>query len=213
MSESKADAEAIAMIELDQATYEKRFESLRPRCKGLPPYLCSNKAVSSEGLCYDCEAKLIEAAKDYDLQAASPLPSEQLRAAVEAAAEGTNPKDRVASAKVDLSLIPPAALVACALAFTDGGLKYGPYNWREVNVKARVYVSAGMRHLAKWLDGEDADPETLVHHLGYAMACPAILLDAIAQGTLHDDRPKPGACAKLMAEAEATIKHLQELKR
>ena len=81
-----------------------------------------------------------------------------------------------------------------------GASKYGSYNWRENSVAATVYVSAAQRHIASWLDGESDDPESGVSHLGHAMACCAILLDAWATGNLIDDRPKPGATSRLIKE-------------
>lgn len=81
-----------------------------------------------------------------------------------------------------------------------GAAKYGPYNWRDNSVAGSVYVSAAERHLASWFDGESIDPESGVSHLGHAMACMAIILDAEATGNLIDDRPKPGATSRLIKE-------------
>jgi len=112
--------------------------------------------------------------------------------------EGINPKDKIGATKPDLSLVPPAALLHTASAMMDGAAKYGPYNWRENKVKARVYVAAAMRHLQQFLDGEDIDPTSGVHHLGHASACCAILLDARETGNLADDRPLPGAAGAMV---------------
>jgi hypothetical protein len=112
--------------------------------------------------------------------------------------EGTNPKDLIGATKVDLSVVPPAALLHLASAMMDGAKKYGPFNWRENKVKGRVYVTAMMRHLLQYLDGEDIDPTSGVHHLGHAMACAAILLDARETGNLADDRPLPGAAGAMI---------------
>jgi hypothetical protein len=49
-----------------------------------------------------------------------------------------------------------------------------------------------------WLDGEDNAEDSGQHHLGHALACIAIILDAEATGNLADDRPTPGAAAKLI---------------
>ena len=111
---------------------------------------------------------------------------------------GVNPKDAIGDKKVDLSLIPPSAEIALARAFGDGAAKYGPYNWRENNVRARVYVAAAKRHLAQWLDGQENAEDSGVHHLGHVMACCAILIDAQSLGALADDRPKPGVSPKLL---------------
>lgn len=126
------------------------------------------------------------------------------------AGAGLNPKDLIGSTKVDLALIPPSSLVACALAMTDGAFKYDPFNWREEGkpVQARTYVSAAMRHLLKWFEGEEQSLDAGVHHLGHAMACCAILIDAQSMGQLVDNRPRKGATCKLLDEGEATVKAL-----
>jgi hypothetical protein len=103
-----------------------------------------------------------------------------------------NPKSRQGAKKPDLSLVPAAGDIHEALAFMDGAVKYKrPFNWRETPVSARVYVAAARRHIADYFDGEDVDPESAhgAHHLGEARACLNIVLDAMACGTLIDDRP------------------------
>jgi len=104
-----------------------------------------------------------------------------------------NPKDLLARRenKVNLALVPPVAEEALARAMMNGAAKYGPWNWRSVDsgVDASVYVAACKRHLAAWFQGEERASDSGVHHLGHAMACLAILLDAQANGCLHDDRP------------------------
>jgi hypothetical protein len=110
----------------------------------------------------------------------------------------TNPKTLIGIKKVSLSTIPSAALVHCALAMTDGARKYGKYNWRESAVEAEIYVDAALRHITSWYDGEDNAADSGVHHLGHAMACLAIVLDAMETGNLMDDRPEPGVMANLL---------------
>lgn len=112
---------------------------------------------------------------------------------------GENPKDRIGASKPPLHLIPPAAEIAESMAMALGARNYGPYNWRESNVKATVYVAAARRHLAQWLDGQDDDPQSGVSHLAHARACLGILLDAMATGHLVDDRPPPGVATELIA--------------
>lgn len=110
-----------------------------------------------------------------------------------------NPKDRIASRKPPLHLIPPAAEITEAVVMGLGARKYGgAYNWRSSNVRATVYVAAAKRHLAQWLDGQDDDPESGVTHLAHARACLGILIDALETGHLVDDRPRPGAAAELI---------------
>ena len=108
-----------------------------------------------------------------------------------------NPKDLIGLTKVDLSLVPPASLIEQARAMENGAIKYGAYNWREHPVLARVYLSAAQRHLADWLDGEEIAEDSGVHHLGHALACIGIIVDAMHTGNLIDNRPLPGPASKL----------------
>lgn len=111
---------------------------------------------------------------------------------------GINPKDALGLAKPDLSVVPPAAMLHLASAMMDGARKYGPFNWRDNAVLGRVYVAAAMRHLMQYLDGEDIDPTSGVHHLGHAMACAAIVLDARETGNLDDNRPHSGVTGDMI---------------
>ncbi len=111
-----------------------------------------------------------------------------------------NPKTAMGAKKPDLSLVPPVSILYEALAMEDGAVKYDPYNWRERKVSARVYVAAAMRHLAQYLDGEDIDPKSGVPHLGHAKACIGIIIDAFETGNLNDNRPKPGAVSRVLAD-------------
>lgn len=112
--------------------------------------------------------------------------------------KATNPKDLIGQTKLQTWLVPPSAKIALAEALTDGAHKYGPYNWRENGVLASVYISAAERHLMDYLDGQEVAEDSGVHHLAHAMACFAILLDAIAQGNIVDDRPIKGAAPALL---------------
>lgn len=113
--------------------------------------------------------------------------------------KGENPKERLGKLKPDLSLIPQSALVLEALAMMQGADKYGAYNWRQTKVQARTYVAATMRHLAAWLDGEEAAPDSGVHHLAHARASLGVVMDAQACGMMADDRVK-GAAGRLIEE-------------
>lgn len=115
------------------------------------------------------------------------IPEEFFKSPVQS---GGNPKDAQGRKKVPLHLIPAVAQVHLARAFNDGVQKYGQANWRKSGVNASVYVSAAQRHLALWYDGgEELADDSKVHHLGHAMACLAIILDAQQCGKLNDDRP------------------------
>lgn len=112
----------------------------------------------------------------------------------------TNPKDLVGIKKPPIDLVPPSALIHFAMAMKNGAQKYGPFNWRDEKISARIYVGAALRHILEWLDGEELADDSGVHHIAHAGACCAILLDAQATGNMVDDRPKPGVAAKLIKQ-------------
>ena len=114
------------------------------------------------------------------------------------AVDNANPKDLIGATKPNLFLLPPTGILYGSLAMQDGARKYGPYNWREKDVRASIYIAAAMRHILSWQDGEHEAKDSGVHHLGHAIACLAILLDAEANEVLVDDRPVSGVFAELV---------------
>src|ERR1039458_7081089 len=114
------------------------------------------------------------------------------RSAIDRFPNELNPKDRLGVRKVSLPKRPPAALAHAGFAMMNGAEKYGPYNWRDKPVIASIYVDAAERHLNAWFDGEEDSTDSSAHHLGHAMACLAIILDAQESGNLIDDRPAAG---------------------
>lgn len=123
----------------------------------------------------------------------------------------TNPKDRAATHRLDLSLYPQSAIAYGALGMTEGDCKYAGYNYRESGVGISTYVAAAMRHLFKYYNGEWADPKTKVPHLASFLACGAILVDGHEQGNMNDDRPPKQNMDKILTEFEAITKHLHEI--
>lgn len=127
-------------------------------------------------------------------------------------AKPSNPKDVIGSKKLPLELIPWSANAETSLAFLEGALKYGRFNWRIAGVRASVYMAAMLRHLAKWWNGSDRDPVTRVKHLANARACIDILIDAEWSRTLTDDRPprQPEIEVRIdeMADIVAHLQHL-----
>jgi len=123
----------------------------------------------------------------------------------------TNHKDRAATTRLDISVFPDTAVAYGALAMTEGDYKYGAYNYRVAGVLASVYYSACRRHLGKWFNGEDTDPKTGVHHLANALACIAVLIDAIEANKLKDDRPPRVDLAGLLTRMEEDVARLQKL--
>lgn len=124
----------------------------------------------------------------------------------EGATKASNPKDVVGSRKLSLSCVPWTLVVCAAKALLEGLLKYGRFNWRMCGVRGSVYLDALKRHIAKYENGQDVDPKTLVHHLDSAIGCLAIMRDAMLYNKFEDDRPPcpdPDAMARLIDEGEA----------
>ena len=119
-----------------------------------------------------------------------------------------DPKGAAGALKAPMHLIPPYALEQTAWVHKFGAERYEAYNWRKTGVCASTYVSAIMRHLNAWRDGEDLDPESGISHIAHIASSCNILLDAGHCGTLQDDRNKKPvantfAAAVAKAEAEA----------
>ena len=123
----------------------------------------------------------------------------------------TNPKDRAATSRIDLTLFPDTAVAYGALAMTEGDLKYGGFNYRPAGVLASVYVAAARRHLAKWYNGENEDPKTGVPHLASVLGCIAVIVDSVEAGVLQDDRPPVVDVGGLCNRLEEKVKFLQNL--
>lgn len=123
----------------------------------------------------------------------------------------SNPKEGIGATRIPFHLLPQGPLALVAMAFYEGGLKYGPYNWRFAGVRASTYVAAVMRHITKWFNGHDHDPTSRVHHLANAIAGLMIVLDAEMQGKLNDDRPPKQDLEKVYGELEKVMAHLSGL--
>lgn len=123
----------------------------------------------------------------------------------------SNPKDRIGATKLAFDLIPDSAIAEMSLAHLEGALKYGTWNWRAAGVRASIYVAAIRRHLAKWVNGENRDAKTRVHHLANVMACCAIIIDAELCGKLTDDRPPAAAVSEMIDALAKRVQHLKEV--
>jgi len=105
----------------------------------------------------------------------------------------SDPKKITGELKPQLQLVPQAFLVEVALALKWGQTKHGPWNWRDNQVEIMTYLAAALRHIGQVIereDQDDRDSESGAHHLGCAAAGLGIVLDALKQGTLIDNRPK-----------------------
>ena len=126
----------------------------------------------------------------------------------------SNPKQAMGDRKVNLALMPAAAVIRMCEALQYGAFKapradgkgpgYGPFNWRVTKVEAMTYIAAAMRHILDWVDGEERADDSGVHHIGHAMASLAILLDAQDTDGLIDNRPNPGAAPALIGKPPIT---------
>ena len=123
----------------------------------------------------------------------------------------TNPKDRAATSRLDLSLFPQTAIIYGALGMTEGDAKYGGYNYRVGGVLFSVYIAALLRHVFKCYNGEWSDAKTKVPHLASAMACLSIIIDAYEVGALRDDRPPKANIPLLLDQCEGLVAHLHQL--
>ena len=133
----------------------------------------------------------------------------------------TNPKDAIGRTKVPMSLFPPIAVAYGSVGMLEGMFKYGAVNYRAAPVAASVYLDAAFRHLAAWRDGEeycveigdDGQPIELGPHLGNALACIAIILDARLHGTLIDDRPISNETTAFAQATEGLRKNVAALQK
>lgn len=125
----------------------------------------------------------------------------------------TNPKDAAGRAKLPLHLWPSTATAYGSLGLLEGELKYGRNNYRGAPVAASVYVAAAKRHIDAYFECQDVSSDTGSLHLGNALACLAILVDAGVNGTLVDDRnfvPDPAAYDAMVTMLTAQANSLKK---
>ena len=103
----------------------------------------------------------------------------------------SNPKDSVGIKRVPFSTVPSVPIAEVGLAMLEGALKYGRHNYRAVGVRSSVYYDAAMRHLTRWWEGEDIDPDSGLPHIVKCLASLVVLRDSQIQGNVVDDRPPP----------------------
>jgi len=101
----------------------------------------------------------------------------------------TNPKDAVGVKKFPLSTVSGPVIAELGLAMLEGARKYGRHNYRVSGVRASVYIDAAFRHLVKFLEGEDIDPDSGLSHVTKAIASLMVLRDAMVFNKWIDDRP------------------------
>jgi len=70
--------------------------------------------------------------------------------------------------KPGVDQIPPEILLEWGDVFSFGERKYARDNWKKGTDWHQFYGSA-LRHLLKWWNGEDIDPESGLPHLAHAI--------------------------------------------
>lgn len=124
-----------------------------------------------------------------DIQMSYVTPQPPLSFDVTPNSKETNPKDAVGVKKAPISTVSGTVMAELGLAMLEGARKYGRHNYRVVGVRASVYRDAAWRHLNKWWEGEDVDPDSGLNHITKAIASLAVLRDAMICDNWNDDRP------------------------
>jgi hypothetical protein len=101
----------------------------------------------------------------------------------------SNPKDAVGVKKAPVSTVPGTVIAEVGCAMLEGSRKYGRHNYRVDGVRASVYRDATWRHLNKWWEGEDFDPDSGLNHITKAIASLVVLRDGMICDKWIDDRP------------------------
>jgi hypothetical protein len=92
--------------------------------------------------------------------------------------------------KLPLHLLSTEAMNQTAAVLKFGAQKYAEHNWRNGFDWSRP-LSAAMRHITAFNDGEDRDPESGLSHLAHAACCIMFLLEFEKTHPHLDDRYKP----------------------
>ncbi len=77
--------------------------------------------------------------------------------------------------KSRVDLLPPNSLLEIGHVLAWGAANRGDNNWRYVVGAKRRFIAAALRHVYKYMAGEDIDPETGRHHLAHA-ACDVLFV-------------------------------------
>jgi hypothetical protein len=84
--------------------------------------------------------------------------------------------------KEPLSLLSRTWLLGVAKVMAFGAKKYAAHNWRNGIERSRL-ISAALRHIMAYNEGQDLDEETKLSHLDHASCCLMFARE------LHDTRP------------------------
>lgn len=89
-------------------------------------------------------------------------------------------------AKPRMDLLDRKAMEQLAQVLTFGAEKYEAHNWRK-GINTSRLVSAALRHLHAFNDGETLDPESNLPHVAHAM-CNCMFLLGLSDKPELDDR-------------------------
>jgi hypothetical protein len=126
----------------------------------------------------------------------SPLPSDHTKQCAKllvplceaaAAADTRDSALHFSGGKPGVQWLPFQALEEVARVLDFGAGKYGRDNWRK-GANWMEFAGSALRHIGKWLRGENLDQESLLHHLAHAACNCLFLLEYWLTETGTDDR-------------------------
>jgi len=89
--------------------------------------------------------------------------------------------------KIKWSLVPQSALLPMVEVLEFGAKKYAPHNWKK-GLSITEICESLKRHLDAFMEGEDLDLESGLHHVGH-MQCNTLFLSYMLQNMSElDDR-------------------------
>lgn len=122
-----------------------------------------------------------------------------------------NPKIAAGSKKWrQYMTIPIQVLWEVGVAMLEGALKYGRHNYRAEGGRVSTYTDAAKGHVDQFLEGEDIDPDSGVHHISKAIASLVVLRDGLMIGNCVDDRPPKANVSKVRNDLQKIVNKLYE---
>ena len=175
--------------------HDKVVEERLKRAKNM-----SDRVQIEDSVARDCEKETDEFVARAPSRYSNQTEDEAIRSAqlaleaigpreIERCTKDTNPKDAVGVRKAPVSTVPGTVIAELGLAMLEGARKYGRHNYRIAGVRASVYRDAVWRHMNKWWEGEDIDPDSGLSHITKAIASLTVLRDAMILENWVDDRP------------------------
>lgn len=97
--------------------------------------------------------------------------------------------DRFNKGKPKWSLVPQSALLPMVEVLEFGAKKYDAHNWKK-GLSVVEMCESLKRHLDAFMEGEDCDPESTLHHIGHIQCNAMFLAWMIKNKPELDDRYK-----------------------